>query len=160
MRHKITPVLWFDMVAEEAAAFYTSLLPESSIDNIIKAPSDSPGNKAGDVVVVEFTLAGQHYQGLNGGPMFKPNESVSFQVLTDDQVETDRLWYAIVGNGGSEGNCGWCKDKWGFSWQITPSRLMELISDSDPGRARRAFESMMTMNRIDIAAIEAAADAE
>ncbi|WP_213979114.1 VOC family protein [Sphingomonas sp. dw_22] len=158
MAQKITPVLWFDTAAEEAANFYVSLLPDSRVTRIIHAPSDYPAGKAGDALVVEFTLAGQSYAGMNGGPIFPPNEAVSFQILTDDQAETDRLWNAITGNGGAESACGWCKDRWGFSWQVTPRRLMELITDSDPGRARRAFEAMMEMGKIDLAAIEAAAD--
>jgi len=157
MAQKITPVLWFDMKAEEAANFYVSLLPDSRIDRIDRAPADNPSTPEGQVIVVEFTLAGQKYAGLNGGPQFKPNEAVSFQVATDDQEETDRLWNAIVDNGGQESACGWCKDKWGFSWQITPRRLMELFADEDRDRARRAFEAMMTMRKIDIAALEAAA---
>ncbi len=157
---KITPVLWFDMKAEEAANFYISLLPDSRIDQVIRAPSDNPSAPEGAVLVVDFTLAGQKYAGLNGGPRFTPNEAVSFQVATDDQAETDRLWDAIVGNGGAESQCGWCRDKWGFSWQITPRRLLELIVDADPDRARRAFEAMMPMRKIDIATIEAAAAGE
>ena len=158
MAQKITPVLWFDMVAEEAAAFYVSLLPDSRIDQIIRAPSDNPSTAQGEVVVVDFTLAGQKYAGLNGGPNFKPNESVSFQIVTEDQQETDRLWDAIVGNEGAESACGWCKDKWGFSWQITPRILLDLLSDSDRARSKRGFEAMMTMRKIDIAAIRAAAN--
>jgi 2-polyprenyl-6-hydroxyphenyl methylase/3-demethylubiquinone-9 3-methyltransferase len=158
MAQKITPVLWFDMKAEEAANFYVTLLPDSRVDRIVRAPSDNPSTPEGQVIVVEWTLAGQSYSGLNGGPNFKPNEAVSFQVLTDDQDETDRLWDAIIGNGGQESQCGWCKDKWGFSWQITPRRLMELIGDQDRDRARRAFEAMMQMRKIDIATIEAAAN--
>jgi predicted 3-demethylubiquinone-9 3-methyltransferase (glyoxalase superfamily) len=155
---KITPVLWFDMKAEEAASFYVSLLPDSRIDKVQRAPADNPSTGEGAAIVVEFTLAGQKYAGLNGGPNFTPNESVSFQVLTEDQEETDRLWNAIVGNGGAESMCGWCKDKWGFSWQITPRRLIELgFGNDDKDSARRAFEAMMTMKKIDIAAIEAAA---
>jgi len=154
---KITTVLWFNMVAEEAANFYVSLLPDSRVDRVMRAPGDNPSTKEGAPIVVEFTLAGRKYAGLNGGPNFTPNESVSFQVLTEDQEETDRLWNAIVGNGGQESACGWCKDKWGFSWQITPRRLIELAFDSDPDTGRRAFEAMMDMRKIDIAAIEAAA---
>jgi 2-polyprenyl-6-hydroxyphenyl methylase/3-demethylubiquinone-9 3-methyltransferase len=125
----------------------------------VRAPGDNPSGKEGDAIVVEFTLAGQTYAALNGGPNFTPNESVSFQILTEDQEETDRLWNAIVDNGGQESACGWCKDKWGFSWQITPRRLIELAFGDDPDRGRRAFEAMMTMKKIDIATIEAAADA-
>jgi 2-polyprenyl-6-hydroxyphenyl methylase/3-demethylubiquinone-9 3-methyltransferase len=160
MAQKITPVLWFNMTGEEAANFYVSLLPDSRVDNVMRAPGDNPSGKEGDAIVVDFTLAGQKYAALNGGPNFTPNESVSFQVLTDDQEETDRLWNAIVGNGGAESMCGWCKDKWGFSWQITPRRLLELaFGGNDPEARRRAFEAMMTMKKIDIAKIEAAAAA-
>jgi 2-polyprenyl-6-hydroxyphenyl methylase/3-demethylubiquinone-9 3-methyltransferase len=154
---KITPVLWFDMQGEEAASFYVSLLPDSHIDNVIRAPSDNPSGKEGYAMVVDFTLAGQKFSALNGGPHFKPNEAVSFMISTEDQAETDRLWDAIVGNGGQESMCGWCKDKWGFSWQITPKRLMQLMTDPDPERARRASQAMLKMHKIDIAAIEAAA---
>lgn len=158
MAQKITPILWFGTDAEEAANFYVSLLPDSRVTRIVRAPSDYPAGKAGDVLLVEFILAGQSYAGMNGGPVFTPNEAVSFQILTEDQAETDRLWDAITGNGGAESACGWCKDRWGFSWQVTPRRLLELIGDSDPARARRAFESMMEMRKLDLAAIEAAAD--
>jgi len=157
---KITPVLWFDMQGEEAATFYVSLLPDSRIDNVVRAPSDNPSGKEGYAMVVDFTLAGQKFSALNGGPHFKPNEAVSFMISTDDQAETDRLWDAIVGNGGQESMCGWCKDKWGFSWQITPKRLMQLMTDPDPDRARRASQAMLKMNRIDIAGIEAAANGD
>ncbi|MBC9035019.1 VOC family protein [Sphingomonas sp. JC676] len=155
---KITPVLWFNMNAEEAANFYVSLLPDSHVDNIIRAPADNPSGEEGYAMLVDFTLAGQKYAGLNGGPHFTPNEAVSFQIVTEDQEETDRLWNAIVSNGGAESMCGWCKDKWGFSWQISPRLLLELLTDSDAGRSKRGFEAMMTMKKIDIAAIEAAAD--
>lgn len=158
MTQKITPMLWFDMVAEEAAAFYTALLPDSRIDRVVRAPSDNPSTREGDALLVEFTLAGQKFSGLNGGPQFTPNEAVSFQILTEDQAETDRLWNAILDRGGTESACGWIKDPWGFNWQVTPRRLMELLVDPDPDRARRANQAMMTMQRIDIAAIEAAAD--
>ncbi|HEX8302855.1 VOC family protein [Sphingomonas sp.] len=158
MSQKITTVLWFDHVGEEAANFYVSLLPDSRIDNVIRSPSDNPSTKEGSVLVVDFTLAGQKYSALNGGSNFKPNESVSFMIVTEDQEETDRLWSAIVGNGGQESQCGWCKDKWGFSWQISPRVLLDLLTDSDPGRSKRGFEAMMTMKKIDIARIEAAAN--
>jgi 2-polyprenyl-6-hydroxyphenyl methylase/3-demethylubiquinone-9 3-methyltransferase len=157
---KITTMLWFDGDGEDAANFYVSLLPDSRIGKVMRAPSDNPSGKEGAALLVTFTLAGLDYAALNGGPLFKPNESVSFQITTEDQDETDRLWNAIVGNGGEESACGWCKDKWGFSWQITPRRLMELNSDPDPARARRAFEAMMTMRKIDIATIERAAAGE
>jgi predicted 3-demethylubiquinone-9 3-methyltransferase (glyoxalase superfamily) len=159
MAQKITPMLWFDGAAEEAARFYVSLLPDSQVDRVDRAPADNPSVGAGRVLVVAFTLAGQRYTALNGGPQFKPNEAISFQITTDDQEETDRLWAAITADDGAESACGWCKDRWGFSWQVTPRRLMELMGDPDPGRSRRAFQAMMTMRKIDIAAIEAAADA-
>ena len=160
MTQKITTVLWFNMNAEEAANFYVSLLPDSRIDKVVRAPADNPSTKEGAPIVVEFTLAGRQYAGLNGGPNFTPNESVSFQILTEDQEETDRLWNAIVDNGGQESACGWCKDKWGFSWQITPRRLIDLAFGDDAAAGRRAFEAMMEMRKIDIAAIEAAAAGE
>lgn len=156
---KIQPCLWYDGNAEEAANFYVSLLPDSRIDRIVKAPADNPSSKEGSVLVVEFTLAGQQYVGLNGGPQFPFTEAISLQILTDDQAETDRLWNAILANSGKEVECGWIKDKWGLSWQVTPRRLLELIGDSDPDRARRAFQAMMTMVKIDIAEIERAAAA-
>ena len=158
MTDKITTVLWFDHTGKEAAEFYVSLLPDSRIDNIITAPSDNPSSTEGSVLVVDFTLAGRKYGALNGGPNFKPNESVSFQIVTEDQEETDRLWNAIVDNGGAESMCGWCKDKWGFNWQITPRILLDLLSDSDRARSKRGFEAMMSMKKIDIATIKAAAD--
>lgn len=152
---KLTTVLWFDKDAEEAAQFYAQTFPDSSVDSVQRAPSDFPSGKAGDVVTVQFTLLGRAYSGLNGGPMFTPNESVSFMVVTEDQAETDRYWDAIVGNGGQESACGWCKDKWGYSWQITPRTLLDALSaGGDEGK--RAFDAMMTMSRIDVAAIEAA----
>ena len=160
MTDKITTVLWFDMVGREAAEFYVSLLPYSRIDKIITAPSDNPSSKEGSELVIDFTLAGRKYAALNGGPNFKPNESVSFMIVTEDQEETDRLWNAIVGNGGAESACGWCKDKWGFNWQITPRILLDLLTDSDHARSKRGFDAMMSMRKIDIATIQAAADGE
>ena len=157
---KIIPCLWYDGDAEEAANFYVSLLPDSRIDHVQRSPADNPSTPAGAVLVVEFTLAGQNYIGLNGGPQFKFTEAVSFQVRTDDQAETDRLWDALTANGGEESQCGWLKDRWGMSWQITPKRLMEMMSDKDPDRARRTMESMMTMRKIDIATLERAADGQ
>jgi predicted 3-demethylubiquinone-9 3-methyltransferase (glyoxalase superfamily) len=154
---KITPCLWYDGDAEEAARFYTSLLPDSRIDNIVAAPSDNPSTKEGTALVVEFTLAGMAFIGLNGGPQFPFTEAVSFQIATDDQAETDRLSDALIGNGGSQGNCGWLKDRWGMNWQITPRRLSELMSSAEPDVARRVSQAMMTMHRIDIAALERAA---
>ncbi len=157
--NKIAPCLWFDGDAEEAANFYVTLLPDSRIDRITRAPGDYPAGKAGDVLTVEFTLAGQSFVGLNGGPEFRFTEAVSFQIHTEDQAETDRLWEAIAANGGQPVACSWIKDRWGLAWQIVPRRLTQLIDDPDPGRAKRAFEAMMTMVKIDIAAIERAADA-
>ena len=151
----ITACLWFDGTAEEAAHFYASLLPDSHVDSILHAPGDYPSGKAGDVLTVEFTLMGQPFVGLNGGPHFKFNEAVSFQIHTGDQAETDRLWNAIVGHGGAESQCSWCKDRWGLSWQITPRALTTAIAAGGE-EAKRAFAAMMTMRKIDVAKIEAA----
>jgi predicted 3-demethylubiquinone-9 3-methyltransferase (glyoxalase superfamily) len=148
--------LWYDRTAEDAAKFYARTFPNSSVGTIYRAPSDYPSGKQGDVLTVEFTVIGLPCLGLNGGPVIKPNEAFSFQVITEDQSETDRYWYAIVGNGGAESECGWCKDKWGISWQITPRALTEAISDADPAAAKRAFDAMMGMKKIDIAAIKSA----
>ena len=153
---KNTIVLWYDKDAEGAARFYAETFPDSAVGAVHRAPSDYPSGKAGDVLTVEFTVAGVACLGLNGGPLFKHNEAFSFQVATDDQAETDRYWNAIVGNGGQESACGWCKDRWGLSWQITPIALTKAFTDPDPAAAKRAFEAMMTMKKIDIAAIEAA----
>ena len=153
---KNTICLWYDGNAEEAANFYAATFPDSSVDAVHKAPGDYPSGKEGDVITVQFTVMGIPCLGLNGGPMFKFNEAVSFQVATDDQEETDRYWHAIVENGGEESMCGWCKDKFGMAWQITPRALTEAIIDPDPAAAKRAFEAMMTMKKIDIAVIEAA----
>jgi predicted 3-demethylubiquinone-9 3-methyltransferase (glyoxalase superfamily) len=155
MADKLTTVLWFDGDAQEAARFYADTFPDSAYDAPIKAPSDNPSTKEGAPLVVNFKLLGQSFSGLNGGPNFKPNESVSFMVTTEDQAETDRYWDAIVGNGGRESACGWCKDKWGFSWQITPRALLDALSAGGE-EAKRAFEAMMTMQKIDVARIEAA----
>ena len=155
---KIVPCLWFNHNAEEAANFYVTLFPDSRIDNVVRSPADNPSMKEGGVLVVEFTLAGQPYIGLNGGPQFPFTEAVSFQVRTEDQAETDRLWEALIADGGQESDCSWLKDRWGLSWQIAPKRLLELIADPDKDRARRAMEAMMTMKKIDIAAVERAAD--
>lgn len=154
---KIVPYLWFDGKAEEAAEFYVSLLPDSRIDRILKSPADTPSGPAGKVLTVEFTLAGMQYVGLNGGSQFPFTEAVSFQICCDDQPEVDRLWSAIA-EGGAELACGWVKDRWGLPWQIVPRRLIELINDPDTDRARRAQEAMMQMVKIDINAIERAAD--
>ena len=155
---KITPCLWFDGNAEEAANFYVSLLPDSRVDRVSRAPADYPRGKAGDVLTVDFTLAGQAFMGLNGGPEFRFNEAVSFMISCDDQAEVDGLWDALVDAGGTPVACGWLKDRYGLSWQITPKRLLELMNDPDPGRAKRAMEAMMTMVKIDVAALERAAD--
>jgi predicted 3-demethylubiquinone-9 3-methyltransferase (glyoxalase superfamily) len=149
----ITPCLWFDGTAEEAANFYASLLPDSHVDSIHRAPGDYPSGKAGDVLTVEFTLMGQPFVGLNGGPHFKFNEAVSFQIPVDTQAEVDRLTNALSAVPEAE-QCGWVKDRFGLSWQIVPRQLTRLLSDPDPARAKRAFEAMMRMKRIDIAALE------
>ena len=156
MTSKNTICLWYEGGALEAAKFYAATFPDSAVGAIHYAPSDYPSGKEGDVITVEFTVMGIACLGLNGGPMFKHNESFSFQVATDDQAETDRFWNAIVSNGGQENACGWCKDKWGLSWQITPRALTAAYTDPDRAAAKRAFEAMMTMTKIDIATIEAA----
>ena len=156
MKPKNTICLWFDKDAHEAARFYAATFPDSKVTGIHKAPSDYPSGKAGDVITVNFTVFGIPCLGLNGGPSVKHNWAFSFQVATVDQAETDRYWNAIVGNGGEESACGWCKDKWGLSWQITPVALIEAITDKDRAAAKRAFDAMMTMRKIDVAAIEAA----
>ena len=148
-------VLWFDGNAEEAARFYAETFPDSAVGHVFRAPSDFPSGKQGDPLTVDFTVMGRAFSGLNGGPDFKPDESVSFMVVTEDQAETDRYWNAIVGNGGEESACGWCKDRWGFSWQITPRTLLE-ANRAGGEEARRAFEAMMPMRKIDVAAIDAA----
>jgi len=153
---KNTICLWYDGDAEEAARFYAKTFPNSVVGQVVHAPSDFPSGKKGDVLTVLFTVLGVHCLGLNGGSEFKHNESFSFQVSTIDQPETDHYWNAIVGNGGQESACGWCKDKWGLSWQITPVALTDAISASDPAAAKRAFDAMMQMSKIDIATIEAA----
>jgi 2-polyprenyl-6-hydroxyphenyl methylase/3-demethylubiquinone-9 3-methyltransferase len=156
MVSKNTICLWYDRDALDAAKFYAETFPDSSVGAVHRAPGDYPSGKQGDVLTVEFTVMGVPCLGLNGGPVFKHSEAFSFQVATDDQAETDRLWNAIVGNGGQESECGWCKDKWGLSWQITPRALIAAISDPNPAAAKRAFEAMMEMRKIDIATIEAA----
>jgi predicted 3-demethylubiquinone-9 3-methyltransferase (glyoxalase superfamily) len=153
------PCLWFDGTAEEAANLYISLLPDSRIDRVWRSPADTPSGPAGMVLTVDFTLAGQHFQGLNGGPEFRFNESVSFVIECDDQAEVDRLWDALSADGGEPGPCGWIKDRFGLSWQVTPRRLNELLDDPDPERARRAMEAMLKMGKIEIAELEQAADA-
>jgi len=148
--------LWYDGNAEEAAKFYADTFPDSFVSAVHRAPGDYPSGKQGDVLTVEFTVMGIPCIGLNGGPAFTHDEAFSFQVTTHDQAETDRYWQAIVGNGGQESACGWCKDKWGVSWQITPVALIEAITDADADAAKRAFDAMMEMGKIDIAAINAA----
>jgi len=148
--------LWYDGDAEDAARFYAQTFPDSTVSAVHRAPGDYPSGKAGQVLTVEFTVVGVPCVGLNGGPVFRHNEAFSFQILTEDQAETDRYWNAIVGNGGAESACGWCKDRWGVSWQITPRVLIEATTSKDQAAARRAFEAMMGMKKIDIAAIEAA----
>ncbi|OJU02160.1 MAG: hypothetical protein BGN83_05105 [Rhizobium sp. 63-7] len=152
---KNTICLWFDKDAEAAARFYAEIFPDSAVGAVIRAPGDFPDGKQGDVLVVEFTVAGVACMGLNGGPAFKHDEAFSFQISTENQEETDRYWNAIVGNGGRESECGWCKDRWGISWQITPRVLMEAMRTGG-AEAKRAFDAMMTMKKIDVAAIEAA----
>jgi predicted 3-demethylubiquinone-9 3-methyltransferase (glyoxalase superfamily) len=160
MMDKLTTCIWYNYTAEEAANFYASLLPDSRVTRVQRTPADTPSQKAGEVIVVEFEVLGQKFAGLNGGPMFPQTEAVSFMILTDSQEETDRLWNTIVGNDGAESACGWCKDKWGVNWQITPKRMMELIWDNpDPASAKRAMDAMMQMRKIDIATIERAAAA-
>jgi predicted 3-demethylubiquinone-9 3-methyltransferase (glyoxalase superfamily) len=148
--------IWYDNDAEEAARFYAKTFPNSAVKAVHKAPGDFPGGKQGQVLTVEFTVVGVPCVGLNGGPIFKHNEAFSFQIQTEDQAETDRYWNAIVGNGGAESACGWCKDKWGLSWQISPRVLIEATTDPNPAAAKRAFDAMMKMKKIDIATIEAA----
>ena len=151
--------LWFETDAEQAARFYAETFPNSSVGKVHKSPADNPSAKQGEPLTVDFTVMGIRCMGLNGGPHFKQSEAFSFVVVTEDQAETDRYWNAIVGNGGQESQCGWCRDKWGVSWQITPRILAEAM-DGEPGRAKRIFEAMMTMKKIDIAALEAAAEGQ
>jgi 2-polyprenyl-6-hydroxyphenyl methylase/3-demethylubiquinone-9 3-methyltransferase len=148
--------LWFDGAALDAARFYAATFPDSAVHAVHRAPADYPNGRQGDVLTVEFSVIGIPCLGLNGGPVFRHSEAFSFQVATDDQAETDRLWNAIVGNGGEESACGWCRDRWGLSWQITPRVLSAAISSPDRAAAERAFQAMMQMRKIDIAAIEAA----
>ncbi|CAN2966735.1 MULTISPECIES: VOC family protein [Pseudomonas] len=156
MNNKNTICLWYNGDALEAATFYAQTFPDSAVKAVHRAPGDYPAGKQGDELTVEFTVLGIPCVGLNGGPAFKHSEAFSFQVSTDDQEETDRLWHAIIDNGGQASACGWCKDKWGLSWQISPRVLVDAVTSKDPAVAKRAFEAMMTMTKIDIATIEAA----
>jgi 2-polyprenyl-6-hydroxyphenyl methylase/3-demethylubiquinone-9 3-methyltransferase len=156
MAHRIAPCLWFDGNAEDAARFYAQTFPDSRIDAINRSPSDFPNGKEGDVLTVEFTVLGMPFLGLNGGPQFSFDEAISFQIYTADQAETDRYWDAIVDNGGSGGDCGWCKDRFGLSWQIVPRALMDALKTSNRAASKRAMDAMMKMKKIDVATIEAA----
>ncbi|MYZ45895.1 VOC family protein [Schauerella aestuarii] len=156
MVQRNTICLWYDGAAQDAAEFYARTFPDSGVVAVHRAPGDYPAGKQGDVITVEFTVVGIPCLGLNGGPMFRHSEAFSFQIATEDQAETDRLWNAIIDNGGQPSACGWCKDKWGLSWQITPKALTDAITDPDVAAAKRAFAAMMGMTKIDIAAIEAA----
>jgi predicted 3-demethylubiquinone-9 3-methyltransferase (glyoxalase superfamily) len=153
---RITPCLWYDGKAEEAATLYASIFPDSSVDAVHRAPADYPSGKAGDVLTVDFTVLGMKFMGLNGGPYFTFDEAVSFQIHTKDQEETDRYWNALIADGGSPSECGWLKDKFGLSWQITPKQLTDMMASKDPAASKRAMEAMMTMSKIDIATLERA----
>ena len=155
---KIVPCLWFDGDAEEAAAFYVTLLPDSRIDRVVRSPADNPSMKRGGVLIVDFTLAGQQYTGLNGGPQYKFTEAVSFQIMCDDQAEVDRLWSAIEGNGGQPVACSWIKDRWGLSWQIVPRVMLEMLASEDRAAAERAMKAMMDMVKLDVAELRKAYD--
>jgi predicted 3-demethylubiquinone-9 3-methyltransferase (glyoxalase superfamily) len=156
---KVYPCLWFDGQAEEAASFYTSLLPDSRVDKVWRSPAETPSGPVGMVLTVDFTLAGQKFQGLNGGPEFNFNEAISFVIECEDQAEVDRLWDALTADGGEPGPCGWLKDRFGLSWQIVPRELNVLVDDPDPERARRAMEAMLEMGKIEIEELRRAADA-
>jgi len=153
---KITPCLWFDGNAEEAANFYVSLLPDSRVGTVSRSPADNPSTPAGAVLLVDFTLAGQNFTGLNGGPEFKFTEAISFVIDCEDQAEVDRLWEALIANGGSPSQCGWLKDRFGMSWQIVPRQLGEMLGDPDPEKSRRAMEAMLEMTKIDVDALRRA----
>jgi predicted 3-demethylubiquinone-9 3-methyltransferase (glyoxalase superfamily) len=154
----ITPCLWFDGQAEEAANLYVSIFPDSRVDKVTRTPSDYPAGKAGQVITVEFTLMGRPFLGLNGGPEFKFSEAVSFSISCEDQAEVDLYWDALTANGGEPGPCGWCKDRFGLSWQVVPKALPRLLADPDRARAGRAMQAMMKMKKLDVAALEKAAE--
>ena len=156
--NSITPCLWFDKQAEEAANFYAGLFPDSRVDKVQRSPADYPNGKAGDALVVEFTLMGRPYMGLNGGPNFHFTEATSFSISCEDQAEVDRYWEALTANGGEPGQCGWCKDRFGLSWQVVPKALPRLLGDPGPERGKRAMQAMMHMTKLDVAAIEKAAN--
>ncbi|HEX9948471.1 MAG TPA: VOC family protein [Allosphingosinicella sp.] len=160
MTDKITPCLWFNHDAEEAANLYVSLLPDSRIDDIVRSPADNPSMKEGGVLVVEFTLAGRKYTGLNGGPAFPFTEAVSFMIRCEDQAEVDRLWDALLADGGQPSQCGWLKDRFGLSWQICPQEMLEMLASDDRDAARRAMEAMMTMSKLDLAQLRRAFEGE
>lgn len=160
MSDKITPVLWFDKNGEEAANFYVSLLPDSRIDRVTRSPADYPSGKEGDVITVDFTLAGRQYQALNGGPNFKFTEAVSFMIHCKDQAEVDRLWDAILAGGGTEVQCGWIRDRFGLSWQICPEEMLDMLASDDREGSRRAFEAMMGMVKLDLAELKRAFEGE
>ncbi|WP_265587240.1 VOC family protein [Sphingomicrobium arenosum] len=160
MAPDIITVLWFDGGVEEAARFYAEALPDTSIERVVKSPGDWPNGKAGDTILVDMTLVGRPAQLLNGGPDFSPNMAVSFMVETDDQAQTDRIWEALIADGGEPVMCGWCKDRYGFSWQVTPRLLNQLLDDPDRDKARRVFEAIGQMVKLDISALEAAARGE
>jgi predicted 3-demethylubiquinone-9 3-methyltransferase (glyoxalase superfamily) len=153
---KVYPCLWFDGQAEEAASYYVTLLPDSQVDRVWRSPADTPSGPAGMVLTVDFTLAGQHFQGLNGGADFSFNEAISFVIECEDQAEVDRMWEALTADGGEPGPCGWLKDRYGMSWQIVPKAMNEMLADSDDERARRAMEAMLQMGKIELAEVERA----
>jgi predicted 3-demethylubiquinone-9 3-methyltransferase (glyoxalase superfamily) len=157
---KITPCLWYDGQAQEAAEFYVTLLPNSRVDSVWRSPADTPSGLAGMVLVVDFTLAGEQFQGLNGGPDFKFNEAVSFVIECEDQAEVDRLWETLTADGGEPGPCGWLKDRFGMSWQIVPRQLNEMMQDPDKDKARRAMEAMLKMGKIEVAELERAVESQ